>query len=822
MDTMPRSQELLYPDLEPDRENERVIAANFDRSFEIAGGEVPASQGWLHGPARGGTRELVGESARRGATPPRTSRDRRPLIRYVVQNRTPYLIRIPHVDRDRYGELVIPPLDERVVAGSRLEPFEQQLRLYRQRHEVSVRPYRQERRSVGSLLLLASLLGLLAVVAWDFLYRGTIRTWEFWIALVVAATIWCVVLVRAKRSENLRRTEALNIDSEGGDIAAGMGSSSVDANETARRGFHYLVLLTVVTIGAVLPSIAILVATDTYGMVDLDGGFRVDPGLVSPFTSRLIQMIYVSILSLFPALMYFQFDRQRFGTIWGQWVRAIFRMDGRMRTLADVNARYGGDLVEASNNSAKSVRYFGGNHSPIVISTILIALGWTVLVLQTESFNFEAVVELRKQEKVLAAAEASAESSRDRTLATDDVTEAQIEVARSEAAVETAEAASAQSEEVAADALVEDGSPPSDDGSSGAGTETDPGGDAGPAESIEVTTIDEARDEAQDNLEAVAAEGELAAGARDQVLSTDYFQLLVPRPSAAAMAFLGAYFFAVYLVLRSYFRGDLRPKLYNQITARLVTVVVLAYLINVLLVDSEQQAVVWSLAFLAGVVPQTVLKRLLTFGRLTTDRLLNTAFSEERPLSQIDGVDLYDSNVLEAEGVSDIPALANSDLASVMMRSRLPIDRLVDWADQAVLLTVLSGDGAQLSPEISEDRKRGERTASDFMAKCSCSAFTQRDLEPTCVGADGADADSADESSATVDGTMCEKCAAMRRTAVWPSIERWRTSELACRDEWIPLPPWRERGGRVSRHEGRSIGAGTGGNGSHPGIGDHS
>ena len=73
------------------------------------------------------------------------------------------------------------------------------------------------------------------------------------------------------------------------------------------------------------------------------------------------------------------------------------------------------------------------------------------------------------------------------------------------------------------------------------------------------------------------------------------------------MAFLGAYFFGTYLILRSYFRGDLRPKIYSQITARLITVVVLAYLIQALFAEFENWYI-WSLSFLAGIVPTAVLQ----------------------------------------------------------------------------------------------------------------------------------------------------------------------------------------------------------------------
>ena len=100
------------------------------------------------------------------------------------------------------------------------------------------------------------------------------------------------------------------------------------------------------------------------------------------------------MLVLFPALMYFQFDQQRVGAIRGKWVRAIFRMDPQMKTLADVDARYGDQLGEASSYSTDSVRFLGGRHSPIVIATILISVGWTVLVLRTDSYDFDGTTEI--------------------------------------------------------------------------------------------------------------------------------------------------------------------------------------------------------------------------------------------------------------------------------------------------------------------------------------------------------------------------------------------------------------------------------------------
>src|SRR5918995_7024445 len=65
-----------------------------------------------------------------------------PTKRYLLHNRTPRQIRI--ID-DRYGEVVLPPLAQRVIAGARLAPFADQLRLLRQRHQLRVRDYSRPR-----------------------------------------------------------------------------------------------------------------------------------------------------------------------------------------------------------------------------------------------------------------------------------------------------------------------------------------------------------------------------------------------------------------------------------------------------------------------------------------------------------------------------------------------------------------------------------------------------------------------------------------------------------------------------------------------------
>lgn len=633
--------------------------------------------------------------------------DRR--MRYLVHNRTPKKIRI--VD-ECCGELVLPPLAQRVIIGSRLAPFKPGLYRLRQRHQLRVRSYHRPHAGprLASVAITIAVAALVGIVINDLLKVGTLERRDVFVSLVITSVLILSVLGVAGLMEWHRRAGEEVADADEGDIEFGMGGAFYDGNESLRRVQHIFTLLVVITIGAVLPAIAIFVATDAKDFLVMNGGLDVVDGKESQLVGRIIQVLYTAVLTLFPAILYFQFDRHRVGTIRSEWVRAIFRMDKRMETLADVNARYGDELAEASNNSTDSVRLLGGRNSPIIVATLLISLGWTLLVAQTGSFDFDR------------------------------------------------------------------------------------------------------------------------AG-----VDQSYFQFLVPTPSAAAMAFLGAYFFGTYLILRSYYRGDLRPKVYNQITARLITVVVLAYLIQTMFYN-EENPYIWALSFLAGVVPTTVLQHVIDFASsfrsapkrsVTADpsapidpdtpdepitpsgqnaaatskpnrlsRAFAEAFPTRRSLIQLDGVDVHDSTRLETEGITDVPSLATADLVSVMISTRLPVDRLVDWMDQAVLILLLDDDSnKELDARVKRLRRIGIRTASGVLAANAGE-----------LGA-GVKKAAADIISSTVEGepsdanTLVGIAAEIRREPAMMRILQWHQSELSAIDRSCPTITVANNGVDVVLHD---------------------
>jgi hypothetical protein len=308
--------------------------------------------------------------------------------------------------------------------------------------------------------------------------------------------------------------------------------------------------------------------------------------------ARLLQLIMLIIVSIVPALMYFQFDREKLSTLVDRWLHAIFRLDPSLGTVADVDAKYGRRVEEFYGASLATgvgePRKRLHDRSPVIVATLLIAIGWIVVLLNDAHRH-------------------------------------------------------------------------------------------GPLPSFQ-----------------------------------DLFR---PSPTPMTMGFLGAYFLAVQVTLRGYVRGDLKPKTYNVITVRILMAVILAWAAQALWGTNQ---VVLALSFIAGILPNTVLRRIRDVGgpgtilRQARDARYRPKAEKDdlqvqSPLSQLDEVDVYERTRLEEEGITSVQALARHDLVDLILSSRIPVPRLIDWVDQAILL--------QHVPERAAQRLRGLgiRTATDYL-----------------------------------------------------------------------------------------------------------
>ncbi|WP_170115672.1 hypothetical protein [Melittangium boletus] len=91
--------------------------------------------------------------------------------------------------------------------------------------------------------------------------------------------------------------------------------------------------------------------------------------------------------------------------------------------------------------------------------------------------------------------------------------------------------------------------------------------------------------------------------------------VLTPPRSMLTFAFLGAYFYALQAVFRSYVRRDLQPKSYSHISIRIVTVMILAWALSGMALNMKGANQNWlrALVFLIGIVPETGLVLIYDF-----------------------------------------------------------------------------------------------------------------------------------------------------------------------------------------------------------------
>jgi hypothetical protein len=191
-----------------------------------------------------------------------------------------------------------------------------------------------------------------------------------------------------------------------------------------------------------------------------------------------------------------------------------------------------------------------------------------------------------------------------------------------------------------------------------------------------------------------------------------------------AFAFLGAYFYILQMLVRRYFQNDLKATAYINATMRIVIVILLVWVLDPLLADAG-----WSqnqrsaLAFVIGVFPtvgwQVLVKLLLKIPGVFVSSLEPT-----NKLTDLDGLNIwYESRLLEV-GVEDMQHLATTDIVDLMLNTRIPVDRLVDWIDQTLLYIrvddattnhTIEGKDVEFAGDRTTLRKYGIRSATDLL-----------------------------------------------------------------------------------------------------------
>ncbi len=127
-----------------------------------------------------------------------------------------------------------------------------------------------------------------------------------------------------------------------------------------------LILFSVITVAAIGP--VLIMASFTQEAVTIT------------VTGRMLQMVFVVIAALLPALLYFLYDRQKVGIVSKTFYREIVLLDPAIHTSADAETKYG-HLINAVYGDKSAGYYLANVGLPITLSSVLIALGWLLILL---------------------------------------------------------------------------------------------------------------------------------------------------------------------------------------------------------------------------------------------------------------------------------------------------------------------------------------------------------------------------------------------------------------------------------------------------------
>ena len=179
-------------------------------------------------------------------------------------------------------------------------------------------------------------------------------------------------------------------------------------------------------------------------------------------------------------------------------------------------------------------------------------------------------------------------------------------------------------------------------------------------------------------------------------------------------AILGAYFYVLQMLVRRYFQNDLRTSAYLNATMRFIVVIPLVWIIDILLetnADVQHEHVI-ALAFIIGIFSTVGWQAIIALAKLPIKAVV-PSLKQQYPLSDLDGLNIwYESRLLE-EGIEDMQNLATANLVDLMLNTRIPVERLVDWVDQSLLYLHLRtekdgegrGEGIQPS-DLSRNRNQ--------------------------------------------------------------------------------------------------------------------
>ena len=196
--------------------------------------------------------------------------------------------------------------------------------------------------------------------------------------------------------------------------------------------------------------------------------------------------------------------------------------------------------------------------------------------------------------------------------------------------------------------------------------------------------------------------------------SSTWLEALKLNGSPVTFAFLGAYFFSLQLLFRRYVLKDLGGSAYVAVSIRIILAVIGIWVVAAISHFQDYQLLVAGFVF--GVFPRVIWQIVSSVFKKIAGVVVPSMVSQ-LPVSDLDGLTVWHETRLEEEDIENIPNMATADLVELLLNTRFPPERIIDWTDQAILYTQLGPQEPKKGqPNVREKlRIHGIRTATSLL-----------------------------------------------------------------------------------------------------------
>jgi len=198
--------------------------------------------------------------------------------------------------------------------------------------------------------------------------------------------------------------------------------------------------------------------------------------------------------------------------------------------------------------------------------------------------------------------------------------------------------------------------------------------------------------------------------------------------------FTGVYLFNLGNLIRRIYLGDLNEQVFWGAINRLWLSLGLGLVVRYAgFPANAEPGVFFTIGFIANVFLNWLLDKTLKLLNI------NQPKTEDLPLQMVKGINIWKEYRLEEEGIENVQNLATSDVTELTVRTHYNFRTLIDWIDQALLLTRLTNDQAKIltaqATAISAIELAAEAPKATGNAAFATALATKLNVDPTLIAA---------------------------------------------------------------------------------------